>query len=183
MRNSKQNNSKYYAVHREEILAKGRARYHANHEKSLARNKKNREENREYFREYGRTSRVKLRKQCIEHYGGKCVCCGETTYEFLAFDHKNNDGNKQREETKVLGSGFVRWLIDNNFPDDIQILCHNCNCARGWYGTCPHQRVRSNENNHDDSLLQAERAQSMDRTSQRGRSLRHPDGSDPDQRG
>ncbi len=132
--------ARYYA-NREEKLAKWKVWYYANHEKALARNRKNRAENREYYIEYNRTSRIELRKQCIEHYGGCCACCGEDTYEFLAFDHKDGGGGKQRKETKVLGSGFVRWLIANNFPDDIQILCHNCNLAKGFYGVCPHQRL------------------------------------------
>jgi hypothetical protein len=34
---------------------------------------------------------------------------------------------------------FYRWLITNNFPDDFQILCHNCNYAKS-HGGCPHKR-------------------------------------------
>jgi hypothetical protein len=34
------------------------------------------------------------------------------------------------------------------FPKDLyQLLCHNCNQAKAWYGACPHQLKREEENN------------------------------------
>ena len=30
--------------------------------------------------------------------------------------------------------------IKNNFPKGFQILCHNCNIAKGHYGKCPHEK-------------------------------------------
>jgi hypothetical protein len=33
-------------------------------------------------------------------------------------------------------------LAKHGYPDTFQLLCHNCNLARGFYGTCPHQRHR-----------------------------------------
>jgi hypothetical protein len=47
-------------------------------------------------------------------------------------DHKRKLGSKD--------SNVIRkWIIDNNYPPDFQILCYNCNCAKGVYGYCPHQ--------------------------------------------
>lgn len=82
-----------------------------------------------------------MRKQIIQHYGGKCVCCGETQYEFLAFDHKNGGGNIHRKAIKHAQGGvaWLRWIIKNNYPDILQLLCHNCNMAKGFYGYCPHK--------------------------------------------
>jgi hypothetical protein len=79
----------------------------------------------------------------LNHYGGKCACCGEDTYEFLAIDHINGGGNEQR---KVVGGGdgMVRWLIKNNYPEGFQVLCHNCNMAKGFYEECPHKRKENN---------------------------------------
>lgn len=85
------------------------------------------------------------RRKVIEKYGGKCVCCGENNEEFLTFDHKNNDGAEHRKKTKTWSGGhFVYWLIRNNYPDFIEILCYNCNCSKGFRGYCPHELTSEN---------------------------------------
>jgi hypothetical protein len=86
---------------------------------------------------YRRTHRDKLRLEVLTHYGGnppKCACCGEDHILFLTLDHINNNGREERR--KVLGksatnsTSFYAWLIKNNFPEDYQVLCFNCNCGR-----------------------------------------------------
>ncbi len=94
-----------------------------------------------------KNKRHRLRSMILEHYGGtppKCACCGETIIEFLTIDHINNDGSKQKLE--IIGhkhSGdslkLYNWIIQNNYPDDLQILCMNCNWAKRVTGICPHQ--------------------------------------------
>lgn len=80
----------------------------------------------------------KIRQQVIEAYGGACSCCGETTYEFLAIDHVNGGGSQHRKSvTSPLE--LCRLIVREGFPDAYQLLCHNCNCAKGWYGACPHE--------------------------------------------
>lgn len=79
----------------------------------------------------------------INHYSGndpKCACCGERELKFLAIDHKNNDGAAHR---RAVGpsSAVYKWIVENGFPDGFQILCHNCNMAKGIYGECPHGHV------------------------------------------
>ncbi len=81
----------------------------------------------------------------LVHYGGNpptCKCCGESQIEFLSIDHVNGGGNQHRKE---LGHGvhFDKWLIDNGYPEGFQVLCHNCNLAKGYYGYCPHSLVVS----------------------------------------
>lgn len=39
--------------------------------------------------------------------------------------------------------GFYRWIKKNGFPDSVQVLCWNCNCAKGIYGYCPHSTQAS----------------------------------------
>ena len=38
---------------------------------------------------------------------------------------------------------MVAHLKKLGYPKDgYQLLCHNCNCAKGWYGACPHTEER-----------------------------------------
>ena len=94
-------------------------------------------------REWDRLFLKRQRNQVIQHYGGKCVCCGETEYVFLALDHIEGNGNQHR--LAVCGSKKIlrmSWVIQNNFPPEFQILCHNCNMAKSICGICPHQKDR-----------------------------------------
>lgn len=81
----------------------------------------------------------RLRAIVCEAYGGCCTCCGENNKLFLTVDHKNNDGSKHRQE---VGSSMYRWIVKNNFPETLQLLCYNCNCGRARNGgVCPHHGV------------------------------------------
>lgn len=83
--------------------------------------------------------RANKRKEALEIYGGKCACCGETKYEFLTFDHKyNGHGNPADRNKYGTGLyGLVKYIIKNK-PEDIQVLCYNCNMAKAFHGNCPH---------------------------------------------
>ena len=90
--------------------------------------------------------RQKLRKTIIDHYGGKCLCCGESQLPFLTIDHINNDGAEHRQKLSKEGVGspasFYRWLEKNGFPDGFQTLCYNCNIGKYKNGgVCPHKDV------------------------------------------
>ena len=137
----------------ERVREKDREWYWKNRDKELEYGRrwkeKNREKTREYARKYHRNNKEKERLQkqkvrfkVLSHYSNgvpKCKCCGETHLEFLTIDHIHNNG---AEERKTIGSGqgFYYWIIKNNYPEGLQILCYNCNCAKGHYGECPHQR-------------------------------------------
>ena len=88
---------------------------------------------------YGKLKNSNYKKKCINHYGGKCKCCGESNMVFLSMDHMNNDGAKHRREFKTRGgSDTYRWIIKNNYPKGFQVLCMNCNHAKR-FGVCPHK--------------------------------------------
>lgn len=89
--------------------------------------------------------RRNLKKLIISGYGGKCTCCSESNFEFLSIEHKDGNGRKHR---KSIGSHttFYKWVIANNFPDTLSILCYNCNCSRGFFGYCPHKVGSKYEN-------------------------------------
>lgn len=91
------------------------------------------------------------RKQRIEvltHYSGgtpKCACCGVPELEFLAIDHVGGGGNAHRKAIgRNSGAAFYDWLRKEGYPTGYQVLCHNCNSARGFYGICPHERSKCN---------------------------------------
>ena len=87
---------------------------------------------------------IKLRQSIIDAYGGECVCCKETEIKFLAIDHIHNDGAEERRTKKLTGKNMYKYLQKNNYPKDrYQLLCHNCNMAKGFYGICPHQESKS----------------------------------------
>lgn len=101
-------------------------------------------ENKDRHNYIRKLSRQKIRLEVLNHYSNgdiKCNCCGEINHEFLAIDHINNDGaeNKRNGEPKG-GIGFYTYLRKNNYPEGFQILCHNCNMAKAFYGICPHKR-------------------------------------------
>ena len=92
---------------------------------------------------YNRSVRVAVRKahirrriEVINHYGGRCACCFENELKFLGIDHINGNGNEHRRQIK---SNIYTWLRKNKWPDGFQILCHNCNLSKGFYGQCPHK--------------------------------------------
>jgi hypothetical protein len=69
-----------------------------------------------------------------------CICCGENFHsDFLAIDHIA--GRKQMDfmpelvkigySSKLLNHTLFSWIIENDFPNGFQILCANCNFAKG----------------------------------------------------
>lgn len=89
-------------------------------------------------------SRKNTKMKVINHYGGKCACCGENKSAFLTIDHVNNNGNDHRKTMPGGGSSTAtyRWIIKNNYPTDLQLLCWNCNCGKQINGgICPHKDI------------------------------------------
>jgi hypothetical protein len=87
-----------------------------------------------------------LRDQAIQAYGGwMCVCCGETTPEFLTIDHINGRSEEEKRNPKLKRSGgkLYVWLRQNNYPPGFQVMCQNCNFGKGHFGSCPHTWDRS----------------------------------------
>lgn len=103
--------------------------------------KKWRAENPDKVKANRYATRDKLRTDVLEAYGNKCICCGENTRQFLAIDHINNNGASHKRSLGLKSAqAFYTWLRINNYPkENFQILCHNCNMAKGFYGKCPHK--------------------------------------------
>ena len=115
----------WHATHRGERNADSRSYYWRNRDEQRAKHlAKRREEKR----------------RALEAYGGRCACCGEDRFEFLALDHINGQGKKHRMQASGVGAQFYIWLRVRGYPQgDLRVLCANCNVALGLYGYCPHR--------------------------------------------
>jgi hypothetical protein len=104
---------------------------------------------RAYHRAYRELNRVSLlakkrqytdriRLEGIAALGGRCECCGEEDEPFLTLEHRA-EVPRFTNGKRITGKGA--WAIarrDDYDPDLYGLLCFNCNCAKGAYGSCPH---------------------------------------------
>lgn len=88
-------------------------------------------------------SRVKLKEAAFKAYGGyTCACCNEAKAPcFLQLDHVNGDGCSHLGASgkRLKGDSLYRWLQKNNYPPEFQVLCADCNFAKGNEVECPHK--------------------------------------------
>lgn len=86
----------------------------------------------------GRKDRAQLKLDAINALGNKCNCCGQNHPYFLSLDHIKNDGNKHREQYNE--QQIYREARREGWPKDkYQLLCMNCNFAKGHFDECPHK--------------------------------------------
>ena len=122
--------------------------------------KKWREENREKHRagsrDWANRTRLERKQKVFSHYSNgslKCACCGVKGLEFLTIDHIISRKTMELDlqlmnmgySAKLHGKDLYYWLEDNDFPTGFQILCWNCNFAKGSLGECPHETARKEE--------------------------------------
>lgn len=87
---------------------------------------------------YGKKDRARLKLDAIAAFGRKCQCCGENHPYFLSLDHIKNDGNTHRESLNE--QQIYREARREGWPKDkYQMLCMNCNFAKGHFKECPHK--------------------------------------------
>lgn len=138
------NRDRLLKQNREYIKRPDRIIIHRKHQLKYKHSKRGIETRRRYettkYYKMLKERRLMIKKFIIAYYSdGKncCNCCGEKQIQFLSVDHIDNDGYKHR---KIIGPGRLNWwLLRNYLPDGFQILCFNCNTAKGFYGKCPHQ--------------------------------------------
>jgi hypothetical protein len=141
---------------RPENKAKNRTRYQSPEFKAKASKRSTTPE----FRAKGRTLHNNERLKIFQAYSKRlsnsdvpcCNCCGIHSHlDFLALDHiMGRVEMDSMPELVAIGysstlenNKLKDWIIRNNFPDGFQILCHNCNFAKGYprnNGKCPHER-------------------------------------------
>lgn len=86
--------------------------------------------------------REKIRDEVFKAYGGfVCSCCDEDEPLFMTIDHVHGIDKTNAEIVRCRsGMKLYHYLRKNNYPSGFQVLCHNCNFAKGQYGICPHQK-------------------------------------------
>ncbi len=119
-----------------ENKAKFKKKYQGNKSEILAKSKVVREDlKKEVFSEYSKRH-SKSKTPC-------CRCCGENfDIDFLSVDHIDGRTHLAKDEKHLRANLLNVWLKKNNFPDGFQILCHNCNFAKGMKknnNKCPHE--------------------------------------------
>lgn len=103
----------------------------------IARVMASRRKNPKSHKEASWTHLKRLRVEVLGAYGGKCACCMESRIEFLVLDHVENDGKAHRAAVRGGSKGMYIWARRNGYPDNLQVLCHNCNMSKAFYGYCP----------------------------------------------
>ena len=123
--------------------------YLQNKDRIDAYNKKYMKDNRDKVLLQRRERILKLKITVFSHYCAgyiKCQCCGESNIKFLTLDHEEKGGNEHRKSLGLKRGGdiFYIWVIKNNFPKGLQVLCFNCNIAKANNGNiCPHKSSKS----------------------------------------
>ncbi len=116
-----------------------RAWVEANRDEYNAKQRAWSERNRDHVRRYYRDYMANLRDEGIAAYGGVCACCGEADSRFLTIDHILGYAQTPVKAPR-FGKLLWGWLKKNGWPRDyFQVLCFNCNCAKGIYSACPHR--------------------------------------------
>lgn len=121
---------KYYKNNREKIIE--------HNLKSLKIKKETIPGFREAHNQYVKSWNEKYRREFLDMYGNRCVCCGEDTYEFLTLEHKlGQKGQKKEKPSTAYRKATLEYR-----PDLYEILCMNCNHAKGMRGYCPHEKKK-----------------------------------------
>lgn len=155
-KNRNEYHRKYYQTHKEAIKKSSKKWAQKNPDKLKEYAQKQRasgyyqtEKYKQYRKEYFATHpknpessrrdvskhHLTARRKFLEMYGNKCNCCGESNYEFLTIEHRLGQRGQPRKDTSREA---YKKAIENYNPEVYEILCMNCNHAKGRYGYCPH---------------------------------------------
>jgi len=113
---------------------------------------KNKSKHTVTVRKYQIKNNAKLKLEVFTHYSIKisnsktpiCACCGYSDIRFLSLDHINGREFVDDKERKLVSGALWKYVKSKGFRDGYQILCHNCNIAKGKGKYCPHQLDKIN---------------------------------------
>lgn len=92
-----------------------------------------------------RTTQFKL--EVFTHYSKEisdsdvpiCACCKIDDIRFLTLDHIEGRKHLSKKEQKLKTLALWRHVKNIGFPEGYQVLCYNCNIAKGTMHFCPHE--------------------------------------------
>ena len=90
--------------------------------------------------ERDKKSIFQTRLKIVKHYtNGKmnCKCCGVVGFWFMAIDHINGGGNKERR--RYNPKKYYENIVKKGYPKKYQVLCFNCNWAKYTRTKCVHE--------------------------------------------
>lgn len=132
----------YYRKNRKKLIAYSKkwAKENKDQRNLRRREKYASEVNHPIRKRYPKKDKRKFKVQTFDHYGKVCLCCGENNLKLLTIDHINDNGKEHGNGVnRYKGEDLYRYLIANNFPSGLQVLCFNCNIGRrNNGGICPH---------------------------------------------
>ena len=104
-------------------------------------------------RQYQKETNQEAKMTVFRHYSKEisnseipiCACCGYDDIRFLSLDHIDGRTNVSTKEKKLVSGALWKFVIKQKFPKGYQILCHNCNIAKGRGKFCPHQLDKMNK--------------------------------------
>ncbi len=141
----KEAQKRYRKNNREKIRERDRKWYQGNRDRELKKRGQYLDKHREHIYKQNAASQKKSRKEykerVIKGYGSACICCGETESLFLEIHHPEGDGKADRERTGGNSLTLYRWITDNNFPKNYDLLCANCHKGIHYSEDriCPHK--------------------------------------------
>jgi hypothetical protein len=103
-----------------------------------------REKRLRHMSDYAKIQTLEKKKKVIAHYSKGTMHCmnpkcevpgGAKNIWALTLDHINGGGKKQERELKTKeGKMLYDWLIQNNFPPEmenqLQVLCYSCQAIK-----------------------------------------------------
>lgn len=123
-------NKEYNKKNKDRAKLQNHLRYLKNKKQIIERSSEYAAKNKDKCSAWAKKTRNKLKHEVFSYYcqGDPKCYCGETDLSLLVIDHINGGGNKHRREIGVSGGYvFYQWIKKNNFPDEFQVLCYNCN--------------------------------------------------------
>src|SRR5271156_2988917 len=89
--------------------------------------------------------RAQLRLELFAAFDWKCSCCGEGHPQFLSLEHIHGvgSGNSYRHKIGLKSKQSYLQIYqakrENWDKTKYELLCMNCNFAKGHFGQCPHR--------------------------------------------
>ena len=93
-------------------------------------NNKSYQNNKNKILKNNKLNYLNIKKNVFAYYGGKCQICQEDNFNKLSLDHIDKNGRNHRKTILKTDSGsqFYKW-VNKNKPNNLRLLCFNCNCA------------------------------------------------------